>query len=358
MNRTLFLSIIFILKSVVNAAETEVEVAKEGSCRGKEQSRDGAQLTLDYDGYLQDRRGNAGKKFTSTYKLDDPYSFTIGKDEVIPGLEQGLVGFCAGSEVILYIPSELAYGEAGAGDTIPPGTDLVFEVVIIDVKILETDFERNIRLEAIGRKEEARRREEELENRKIAEIKAKEDYNKLLADEQERRDMHAIQVKEQEERNRIAELKATETFERQAAQEQKNRDIQAKQVEKQKELVRQELIRREEHQKLIDEELERRVAQQKLVELDLKAREEEAERRRLELIRREKQEEQVADELVGRDAELKRRVVDQNNRQHEQERRDEAEQAILGGSKILTEEEEAIEAARKYFKNRRTRIRQ
>ena len=88
MNRTLFLSIIFILKSVVNAAETEVEVAKEGSCRGKEQSRDGAQLTLDYDGYLQDRRGNAGKKFTSTYKLDDPYSFTIGKDEVIPGLEQ------------------------------------------------------------------------------------------------------------------------------------------------------------------------------------------------------------------------------------------------------------------------------
>jgi len=375
MNRTLFLSIILILKAVVTDAETEVEVLKEGSCRGKEQSRDGAQVTLDYDGYLQDRRGNAGKKFTSTYKLSDPYSFTIGKDEVIPGLEQvtqqmvlmlksnkcnfkGLVGFCAGSEVILYIPSELAYGEAGAGDTIPPGADLVFEVVIIDVKILETDFERNIRLEAIGRKEEARRREEELENRKNAEIKAKEDYNKLLADEQERRDMHAIRVKEQEEKNRIAELKATETYERQAAQEQKNRDIQAKQVEKQKELVRQELIRREEHQKLIDEELERRVAQQKLVELDLKAREEEAERRRLEQIRREKQEEQVADELVGRDAELRRRVVDQNARQHEQERRDEAEQAILGGSKILTEEEEAIEAARKYFKNRRTRIRQ
>merc|ERR1711892_1015976 len=319
MNRTLFLSIIIILKAVLTIAETEVEVAKEGSCRGKEQSRDGAQVTLDYDGYLQDRRGNAGKKFTSTYKLSDPYSFTIGKDEVIPGLEQGLVGFCAGSEVILYIPSELAYGEAGAGDTIPPGADLVFEVVIIDVKILETDYERNIRLEAIGRKEEARRREEELENRKNAEIKAKEDYNKLLADEQERRDMHAIRVKEQEEKNRIAELKATETFERQAAQEQKNRDIQAKQVEKQKELVRQELIRREE----------------------------EAERRRLEQIRREKQEEEVADELVGRDAELRRRVVDQNARQHEQERRDEAEQAILGGSKILTEEEEAIEAARK-----------
>ena len=44
--------------------------------------------TVDYDGYLQDRRGNAGKKFTSTYSLTDPYSFTIGADEVIPGLEQ------------------------------------------------------------------------------------------------------------------------------------------------------------------------------------------------------------------------------------------------------------------------------
>ena len=50
MNRTLFLSIIIILKAVLTIAETEVEVAKEGSCRGKEQSRDGAQVTLDYDG--------------------------------------------------------------------------------------------------------------------------------------------------------------------------------------------------------------------------------------------------------------------------------------------------------------------
>jgi hypothetical protein len=162
-----------------------------------------------------------------------------------------LVGFCAGSEVILYIPTELAYGQAGAGDTIPPGAALVFEVVIIDVKIVETAHERNIRLEAKAREEEAKRREDELKNRKEAEIKAKEDYERLLAEEQER-------VKEQEEKNKIAEMKAKETFERQAAEELKNREIKAKQVEAQKELVRQELLRREEHQKLIDEELERR----------------------------------------------------------------------------------------------------
>ena len=97
-----------------------------------------------------------------------------------------MVGFCAGSEVILYIPTELAYGQAGAGDTIPPGAALVFEVVIIDVQIVETDHERNIRLEAKSREEEAQRREDELKNRKLAEIKAKEDYERLLAEEQER----------------------------------------------------------------------------------------------------------------------------------------------------------------------------
>jgi len=106
-------------------------------------------VTLDYEGFLKEKRtGKKGKRFTSTYGLSDPYTFSLGQDEVIPGLEQGLIGFCAGSELILYIPYEQAYGEAGAGDTIPPRTNLIFEVVIIDVKITETDHERNIRLEA------------------------------------------------------------------------------------------------------------------------------------------------------------------------------------------------------------------
>merc|ERR1711915_416438 len=159
---------------------------------------------MHYDGYLLDGQTEGrGKKFTSTYGLSDPYSFTLGQNAVIPGLEQGLIGFCAGSELVLYIPSQLAYGEVGAGDTIPPNTDLMFDVVLIDVKIVETDHERNIRLEAkareeeaVRREEESKRREEELVNRKKAEIKAKEDYERLLAEEQKRRDEHDRLVKE------------------------------------------------------------------------------------------------------------------------------------------------------------------
>jgi len=367
MQWTALLLCLCVLLSELAAADTQVEVVKEASCRGKEKTRPGTRVTLDYDGYLRnDKTGNTGKKFTSTYSLSDPYSFTIGQDEVIPGLEQGLIGFCAGSELILDIPSELAYGEAGAGDTIPPRSDLIFEVVIIDVKIIETDHERNIRLEAKAREEEAKRREIELENRKNAEIKAKEDYERLLAEEQKRRELHEILVKEQQEKNRLAEIKAKEIYEKQIAEEQKRREIQAKQVEEQQELVRQELIRREEHQKLIDEELERRKAQQELVRLELIAREEEAERRRLELIRREEQKERVADELIAREEEAERRRLEVIRREEQKERvADElvlrnAEQERRDGTKEeqLSDEEKKIEAARKYFKNRRTRIRQ
>ena len=92
MKRILFFLVICFTLSAISVAETEVEVSKEGSCRGKEQARDGAKVTVDYDGYLQDRRGNAGKKFTSTYSLTDPYSFTIGANEVISGLEQVIYG--------------------------------------------------------------------------------------------------------------------------------------------------------------------------------------------------------------------------------------------------------------------------
>ena len=83
--------LILLLFSGTAVAETdvEVEVLKEGSCRGREEARSGAKVTLDYEGFLEDRRTRKnGKKFTSTYGLSDPYTFNIGQDEVIPGLEQ------------------------------------------------------------------------------------------------------------------------------------------------------------------------------------------------------------------------------------------------------------------------------
>merc|ERR1711892_980576 len=90
MRTILILLTLCIFKANVDAAETQVDVAKEGSCRGKEQAREGAEVTVDYDGYLQDRRGKTGKKFTSTYSLSDPFSFTIGKKRSDTGFGAGV----------------------------------------------------------------------------------------------------------------------------------------------------------------------------------------------------------------------------------------------------------------------------
>jgi rhodanese-related sulfurtransferase len=53
--------------------------------------------------------------------------------EVIPGFERGIMGTTKGTKRKIKIPAELAYGEKGGGDVIPPNTDLIFEFEIIDV---------------------------------------------------------------------------------------------------------------------------------------------------------------------------------------------------------------------------------
>jgi len=61
----------------------------------------------------------------------DPFSFTLGAGEVIEGLDKGLRGRRIGSVVELTIPAEMAYGESGAGDAIPPNSPLKFTVEIL-----------------------------------------------------------------------------------------------------------------------------------------------------------------------------------------------------------------------------------
>ena len=62
-----------------------------------------------------------------------PFDFTIGRQEVIPGWEEGLIGLSKGAKVQLIIPSKLAYGPSGRGP-IPPYSPLVFDVEIVAVK--------------------------------------------------------------------------------------------------------------------------------------------------------------------------------------------------------------------------------
>jgi peptidylprolyl isomerase len=74
-------------------------------------------------------KNGTGKVFDSTTSRDDtPFAVTVGGGQVIQGWDQGLVGMKVGGERNLTIPYKLAYGDNGQGDTIPPKTDLFFNI--------------------------------------------------------------------------------------------------------------------------------------------------------------------------------------------------------------------------------------
>jgi FKBP-type peptidyl-prolyl cis-trans isomerase FkpA len=88
----------------------------------------GRDVVVHYAGWLAD-----GTQFDSSREKQDPFEFTLGKKEVMDGWEEGLRGMKVGGTRKLVIPPQLAYGEDGAGDTIPPNETLTFEVELLSV---------------------------------------------------------------------------------------------------------------------------------------------------------------------------------------------------------------------------------
>ena len=54
---------------------------------------------------------------------------------MIRGFDEGLLGSCVGEQRRLVIPPQLGYGEAGAGDVIPPQATLVFNIDIVNIQV-------------------------------------------------------------------------------------------------------------------------------------------------------------------------------------------------------------------------------
>lgn len=64
-----------------------------------------------------------------------PIPFQIGsKSGLIPGFIEGIEKMAIGDKATLFIPSYLAYGEAGAGEVIPPNTNIIFDIELMDKK--------------------------------------------------------------------------------------------------------------------------------------------------------------------------------------------------------------------------------
>ena len=75
-----------------------------------------------------------GRPFDSSHDRGEPFVFQLGAGQVIQGWDQGVVGMREGGTRKLTVPSELAYGERGAGQVIPPNTPLEFEVQLLEVQ--------------------------------------------------------------------------------------------------------------------------------------------------------------------------------------------------------------------------------
>ncbi|KAK3864209.1 hypothetical protein Pcinc_030093 [Petrolisthes cinctipes] len=128
MNTMRLLVALAFVAAVAYAGELEVEsLHKVESCDRR--SKSGDMLTMHYTGTLAED----GKKFDSSVDRGDPFTFQLGVGQVIKGWDQALVDLCPGDKNRLTIPPELAYGDRGAGDVIPPGATLVFEVELISI---------------------------------------------------------------------------------------------------------------------------------------------------------------------------------------------------------------------------------
>jgi FKBP-type peptidyl-prolyl cis-trans isomerase FklB len=84
-------------------------------------------VICNYRGTLLD-----GKEFDSSYKRNQPLSIPVGR--VIKGWTEALQLMPVGSKWQLFIPSDLAYGERGAGADIGPNSTLIFEVELISIQ--------------------------------------------------------------------------------------------------------------------------------------------------------------------------------------------------------------------------------
>jgi len=75
----------------------------------------------------------SGQVFDSSYKRNQPIDFQLGVGQVIKGWDEGISLLKVGDKARFVIPSDLAYGNAGAGGVIPPNATLIFDVELMKV---------------------------------------------------------------------------------------------------------------------------------------------------------------------------------------------------------------------------------
>ena len=105
--------------------EVKIEDLIEGTGKAAER---GALITAHYRGWLED-----GTEFDSSYKRGEPFQIVLSNNRVIQGWILGLKGMKTGGKRKLWVPAALAYGERQIGSMIPPNSNLMFEIELLEV---------------------------------------------------------------------------------------------------------------------------------------------------------------------------------------------------------------------------------
>lgn len=117
-------------------------IVKKGN--GKKPAK-GANIFINYAGFLEDATlfdtslENVAKEFGKFDKQRadanqyQPIPFQAGKkDGLIPGFIEGIENIAFGDKAVIFIPSRLGYGEAGAGNVIPANANIIFEIELLE----------------------------------------------------------------------------------------------------------------------------------------------------------------------------------------------------------------------------------
>ena len=112
---------------------------------GGKKPANGTNVYIHYAGFLEDGElfDTSIESVAKTFgKYDEsraaqngyqPIPFQAGKkDGMIPGFIEGLEHLSFGDKAVIFIPSKLGYGEAGAGGVIPPNANIIFEIELLD----------------------------------------------------------------------------------------------------------------------------------------------------------------------------------------------------------------------------------
>ena len=131
-----FIFLTFLLIGSIFAIETthdpefekkfQVTHIKEGD--GKNFPKKGDHVSVHYTGTLLD-----GKKFDSSIDRKRPFEFQLGVGQVIQCWDMAVSRLSLGEKIKVVCPYNLAYGERGAGNVIPPKSDLIFEMELIKI---------------------------------------------------------------------------------------------------------------------------------------------------------------------------------------------------------------------------------